>query len=390
MPGLIWNTMMSMSGGWFFVVASEAISVGDTTIKLPGIGSYLAAAIDAKRIDAVIAAVLTMLLVIILYDQLLFRPIVAWGNKFKVELSASEHAPSSWVQKIFQRTRVLHLIMRPIKHVFSLMSFWRLEWALPKLGLPMRSPHLTRSIDGLWFVLIFMMAGWSAWMIFDFVSTELSLSDLVNACLVTLATMARVIVLMFMATVFWVPISIWIGLRPRIAERVQPLAQFLAAFPVNVIFPIAVIVILRHHLDPNIWLSFLIVFGTQWYIVFNVIAGASAFPNDLREVVSNLRVRGLDWWRKVILPGVFPYYVTGALTASGGSWNAAIVAEYVRWGDDKLSAYGIGSYIAQATEAGDYPRIVLGVAVMSVFVILFNRLLWRPMFSYAERRLRLS
>jgi NitT/TauT family transport system permease protein len=390
MPGLIWNTMMSMSGGWFFVVASEAISVGDTTIKLPGIGSYLAAAIDAKRVDAVVAAVVTMLLVIILYDQLLFRPVVAWGDKFKVELSASERSPSSWVQRLFHRTRVLHLITRPFKHVLNVVSFWRLEVSFQR-ALPFRaSSTFSRSVDAVWFFAIFIMFCWSLWLIFDYVSTELAWSDLLDACLQTLTTMLRVVALMTLASLFWVPISIWIGLRPRIAERVQPLAQFLAAFPVNVIFPIAVIAILHYHLNPNIWLSFLIVFGTQWYIVFNVIAGASAFPNDLREVVSNLRVKGLDWWVKVILPGIFPYYVTGALTASGGSWNAAIVAEYVKWGDDKLSAYGIGSYIAQATEAGDYPKIVLGVAVMSVFVILFNRLLWRPMFGYAERRLRLS
>jgi len=193
-----------------------------------------------------------------------------------------------------------------------------------------------------------------------------------------------------LATLFWAPIAIWIGLRPRVAEAVQPAAQFLAAFPANVVFPIAVVGILRFHLNPDIWLSFLIIFGTQWYIVFNVIAGASAFPNDLREAAANFHIGGWDWWRQVILPGVFPYYVTGALTASGGSWNAAIVAEYVKWGDDKVSAHGIGAYIAKATEGGDYPRIVLGVAVMSIFVILFNRVLWRPLFGYAERRLRLS
>jgi NitT/TauT family transport system permease protein len=179
-------------------------------------------------------------------------------------------------------------------------------------------------------------------------------------------------------------------LRPRLAEKIQPLAQFLAAFPANVIFPVAVVAILTLKLNPDIWLSFLIVFGTQWYILFNVIAGAAAFPNDLREAVSTFRIHGWDWWKNVILPGIFPYYVTGALTASGGSWNAAIVAEYVKWGDDTVKAHGIGAYIAEATAAGDFPKIVLGVAVMSIFVTLFNRLLWRPLFNLAERRLSLS
>ncbi|MGH6677240.1 MAG: ABC transporter permease subunit, partial [Xanthobacteraceae bacterium] len=176
----------------------------------------------------------------------------------------------------------------------------------------------------------------------------------------------------------------------RLAEKIQPLAQFLAAFPANVLFPIAVVMILRFSLNPDIWLSFLIIFGTQWYILFNVIGGASAFPHELREVAASFRIHGLDWWREVILPGIFPYYVTGALTASGGSWNAAIVAEYVKWGNDTVKAHGIGAYIATATAAGDYPKIVLGVAVMSAFVILFNRILWRPLSRLAERRLRLD
>jgi NitT/TauT family transport system permease protein len=202
--------------------------------------------------------------------------------------------------------------------------------------------------------------------------------------------MLRVILLMALATVVWVPVGVWIGLRPSLAEKVQPLAQFLAAFPANVLFPVAVILILRFSLNPDIWLSFLIIFGTQWYILFNVIAGASAFPNDLKEAVSTFHIRGWSWWRNVIIPAIFPYYVTGALTASGGSWNAAIVAEYVKWGNDTVSAHGIGAYIAKATADGDYPKIVLGVAMMSIFVIMFNRLLWRPLYGLAERRLRLD
>jgi NitT/TauT family transport system permease protein len=198
------------------------------------------------------------------------------------------------------------------------------------------------------------------------------------------------VVLIAVASVIWVPISVWIGLRPWAAEKVQPLAQFLAAFPANVLFPIAVVAIVSLHLDPNIWLSPLMVLGTQWYIVFNVIAGASAFPTDLREAATLYRLRSWQWWREVMLPGILPYYVTGALTASGGSWNASIVAEVASWGDTKLSAAGLGAYIAQATEAGDYPRVVLGIAVMSIFVVVLNRLLWRPLYRLAERRFRLN
>jgi NitT/TauT family transport system permease protein len=202
--------------------------------------------------------------------------------------------------------------------------------------------------------------------------------------------MFRVIALIALASIVWVPIGVQIGLRPRLAEKIQPLAQFLAAFPANVVFPIAVVLILHFGLNPDIWLSFLIIFGTQWYILFNVIGGAAAFPTDLKEAAAAFHVGGFDWWTKVMLPGIFPAFVTGGLTASGGSWNAAIVAEYVKWGNDTVAAHGIGAYIAQATAVGDYPRIVLGVAVMSVFVIAFNRLLWRPLSRLAERRFRLD
>ncbi len=389
-PGLLWNTMMSMSGGWFFVVASEAISVGDTTIKLPGIGSYLALAIEQRRIDAVAAAVVAMFVVILAYDQLLFRPVIAWAGKFRVELSAGQVTEESWVLRLFQRTRWLRTVADLGGRMFMRLVYWRFSIPLATSWTGTNDKRLSRALDVAWFACIGLITAWSVWKIFSFVTTELSWGELVQAVGLTLLTMTRVIVLLALATLFWVPVSVWIGLRPRVAERVQPLAQFLAAFPANVIFPVAVLAILHFGLNPDIWLSPLIILGTQWYIVFNVIAGASAFPNDLKEAASTFGAKGWLWWRSVILPGVFPYYVTGALTASGGSWNASIVAEYVRWGDDKVVAHGIGSYIAQATEAGDYPRIVLGVAVMSVFVILFNRLLWRPLFGYAERRLRLS
>ena len=388
-PGLIWNAMMSMSGGWFFVVASEAISVGDTTIKLPGIGSYLAVAIDKKRVDCVLMAVLAVLVVIILYDQLLFRPIVAFADKFRVELSASQKADTPWMLLLFKRTAVLRNAVEPIRGAFDWFTGLRFDlpsWRSSRVA----SKSVSRTIDIVWFVLVGLLALYCVYEVVTFVATTLSWGDLVQTIGLTLLTMLRVIVLLALATLFWVPVGVWIGLRPKIAEKVQPLAQFLAAFPANVLFPIAVIGILAFRLNPDIWLSFLIIFGTQWYIVFNVIAGATAYPNDLKEAAANFRITGWSWWRNVILPGIFPYYVTGALTASGGSWNAAIVAEYVKWGDDKVAAHGIGAYIAQATDAGDFPRIVLGVAVMSVFVIMFNRLLWRPLFGYAERRLRIN
>src|SRR6202048_679616 len=389
MPGLIWNMMMSMSGGWFFVVASEAISVGDTTVKLPGIGSYLALAIEEKRIDAVFAAVVAMLAVILAYDQLLFRPLVAFAARFRVELSAGQIQEKSFVANVFARTHWMRASMRAPAQLLRAIALLRMELPVRSSPVP-QSPALSRAIDILWVACIGLGTVWALWLIVDYVRQELSWSDFWQSVLYTLFTMVRVVLLMALASLVWVPAEIWIGLRPPLAEKVQPLAQFLAAFPANVIFPVAVVLILKFSLNPYILLSFLIVFGTQWYILFNVIAGASAFPNDLKEVVANFRIRGWDWWKNVIIPAIFPYYVTGALTASGGSWNAGNVAEYVKWGGDTVSAHGIGAYIAKATADGDYPKIVLGVAVMSMFVIMFNRLLWRPLYGLAERRLRLD
>jgi NitT/TauT family transport system permease protein len=390
-PGLIWNMMMSMSGGWFFVVASEAIAVGDTTIKLPGIGSYLALAIEQKSIQAVFAAIVTMLAVIIAYDQLLFRPLVAFGARFRVELSAGQMQEKSIVGQAFARTRWLRALMRRPARLLQAIALLRLDLPVRPHAPPSRRGRaVSRLLDLVWLGIIAAGAIWAFWLIIAYIRQELGLDEVLMSVFYTLCTMTRVILLMALATAVWVPVGVWIGLRPALAEKVQPLAQFLAAFPANVLFPVAVMLIVRYSLNPDIWLSFLIIFGTQWYILFNVIAGASAFPNDLKETVANFRIRGFSWWKNVIIPGILPYYVTGALTASGGSWNASIVAEYVRWGDDVVSAHGIGAYIAKATADGDYPKIVLGVAVMSAFVIMFNRLLWRPLYGLAEKRFRLD
>jgi NitT/TauT family transport system permease protein len=390
-PSLLWNMMMSMSGGWFFVVASEAISVGNTTVKLPGIGSYLAVAIDQRRIDAVFAAILAMLVVIVIYDQLLFRPLTTYASRFRIELSAGEEPQRSWVLQLFTRTRWLRAIFAVPAQMFDTMALWRMQLPFSTGRANSRPSWLReRVLDVVWFTAAGAAGLWGLWLIFHYVSEKLTLGEFGYSIELTFFTMLRVIVLMSLASIVWVPIGVMIGLRPRVAEAIQPLAQFLAAFPANVVFPIAVVLILHFSLNPDIWLSVLIVFGTQWYILFNVIGGAAAFPNDLKEVAGTFRVGGFDWWTKVMLPGIFPAYVTGALTASGGSWNAAIVAEYVKWGNDTVKAHGIGAYIAEATAAGDFPRIVLGVAVMSVFVIFFNRLLWRPLARLAERRFRLE
>ena len=388
MPGLIWNTMMSMSGGWFFVVASEAITVGKTTVTLPGIGSYVALAIEKQNLPAIGYAILTMLLVIIAYDQLLFRPVVAWADKFRFEQTASATVPTSWMLDLFRRTRALRALTTPFAALNKAFSNFHI--ALPgRLKLPKIGPP-SRLVDAVWLTLITVATGYAGWRAYQYLSATLSPHDVLTAVGDGFVTLLRVIVLIALASLIWVPVGVWIGLRPKLAERVQPLAQFLAAFPANLAFPVFVVIIVRYGLSPNIWLSPLMILGTQWYILFNVIAGASAFPGDLREAAGSFHLKGWRWWVKVILPGIFPYYITGAVTASGGSWNASIVAEVASWGDTHLTATGLGAYIAEATETGDFPRVVLGIAVMCILVTLFNRLLWRPLYAFGERRLRLG
>ena len=389
MPGLIWNMMMSMSGGWFFVVASEAISVGDLQIALPGIGSYVARAIQDRDLVAIGWAIAAMTVAIVLYDQLLFRPLVAWADKFRVEQTAAQVAPRSWVIDMFRQATLLRRVGEGIG--VAIETFQRARLALP-LGAPalrMR-PLPSSAVDIFWYALVVAALAYSFWMLLRFVGPGLSWADVTVVVKDGILTLLRVAVLIGLATLIWVPIGVAVGLQPALTEKVQPIAQFLAAFPANLLFPIAVFLIVRFDLTPNIWLSPLMILGTQWYILFNVIAGASAFPTDFREAAAGFRIKGWRWWREVMLPGVFPYYVTGAITASGGAWNASIVSEAVSWGPTKLSASGLGAYIAQMTEAGDYPRIALGIAVMSVLVIAMNRRLWRPLYAFAERRTRLD
>jgi NitT/TauT family transport system permease protein len=331
-----------------------------------------------------------MLLVIIAYDQLLFRPVVAWADKFRFEQTASATAPTSWMLDLFRRTRALRALTYPFAALNRAFSNFRI--ALPsRLRMAKRaSGPPSRVGDAIWLAVIIASSSCAAWRSYQYLSTTLGPKDVLGAVGYGFITLARVIVLITLATLIWVPVGVWIGLRPKLAERIQPLAQFLAAFPANLAFPVFVVVIVRYGLNPNIWLSPLMILGTQWYILFNVIAGASAFPTDLREAAGSFHLKGWRWWQKVILPGIFPYYITGAITASGGSWNASIVAEVASWGSTHLTAAGLGAYIATATEAGDFPRVVLGIAVMCILVTLFNRLLWRPLYAFGERRLRLG
>jgi NitT/TauT family transport system permease protein len=331
-----------------------------------------------------------MLIVILIYDQVLFRPLVAWADRFRFEQEPGDLPPRSWVLNVMRRSRLVDRLTYPFALVWRrlLLTRWSgaTEQVLERKSKAQQSPWVTFQ----WTVLVVALTALALWQVTRFFIQDITLADIGTTMLLGLATLCRVIVLIAIASVIWVPIGVWVGTRPHAAELVQPVAQFLAAFPANLLFPIAVSAIVAFKLDPNIWLSPLMILGTQWYILFNVVAGASAIPAELRAVGANFHVTGWLWWRRIALPAVLPYYVTGAITASGGSWNASIVAEVASWGNEHLQAYGLGAYIAQQTDIGDFHHIVLGIAVMSFFVVVVNRLFWRPLYLYAERKFRLG
>ncbi len=385
MPGLLWNMMMSMSGGWFFLVAAEAISVAGQDIKLPGIGAYIAVAIEAENGRAIAWAICAMLAGILLYDQLFFRPLLAWADKFRFEESQGDSAQNSWLLDWGRRSRWI----RALTDRFWTVLRGALGWFKVSNDSDTPSPPsmvFGTSLARIWDATVLIVSLLAAYRLVIFVHSDVGWAEAGHVALLGLITLTRVMLLIGLASLVWVPVAVWIGLRPRYSQRVQAVAQFLAAFPINLMFPLVVYLLVTLKLNANIWLSPLMVFGTQWYILFNVVAGASTIPNELRLAADNLGLKGWLKWKRVYLPAVLPAYVTGAITASGGSWNASIVAEYVTWGKTTLVADGLGSYIKQMTDAGDFHRIALGIGVMCIFVMLLNRFFWRKLYSLAEDR----
>ena len=389
-PALIWNTMMSVSGGWFFVVASEAITIGKTSVTLPGIGSYVAQAIQERSLSAIGWALLAMFLVILVYDQLLFRPLVAWAEKFKFELTESQNSSESWVLTLFQRARFLRIAAAGAARIRDALAESLPQPPRYRIVFREASSRLAKLWKYAWYGSLFCGVVLGVWLLIRFVGSGVDQAEILKVFFLGLITLSRVMILLVIACLIWVPLGVAIGLNPMWATRVQPLAQFLAAFPANLLFPVAVFLMVRYDLTPEIWTAPLMILGTQWYILFNVIAGAAAIPSDLREAASNFGLSGWSLWKKLLLPGIFPSLVTGLVTASGGTWNASIVAEVVTWGPTTLTATGLGSYIAQWTEKGDYPHIVLGIAVMSVYVVCLNRFVWRRLYAVSHSRYRLD
>jgi NitT/TauT family transport system permease protein len=392
LPPLVWNTMMSVAGGWFFVVAAEAISVDGYDIRLPGIGSYIALAIQHQDMAAIGWAIAAMFAVIVATDQLVFRPLVAWSERFKFEFGEGRPLRRSWLLDVLRRARAARLADVAVGWFWEAsLRLLRGVRARPVAGrrrsfAGLAAQRSARLIDRHWSLLLAIVVVACIVLLAHFVISNVEYAEIGEVFVLGLWTALRVAILVLLASLIWVPIGIWIGLNSRLAQRVQPVIVFLAAFPANLIFPLAVTAILQWRLNPEIWLSPLMILGTQWYILFNVIGGAMALPADLREAAASLGVSRWVAWRRVLLPAVLPAYVTGGLTASGGAWNASVVAEVVNWGTTTLSVTGIGAYIAVQTRIGDHPRIALGVAVMSLYVLLVNRVLWERLYHFVRAR----
>lgn len=389
-PGLLWNAMMSMSGSWVFLVVAEAISVGQYQISLPGIGSYIALAITQKNMAAIGYVIIAMFIVIALYDQLIFRPLTAWAEKFKTELSANEDPPESWLLNLFQRTQLFQHGVAALSTLGN--GVINLKW----LRRPVQTSPVTLKAKKIrlvflmiWYMVLMILLIASARFVSEYILQQISWGEVRHVIFLGSITAIRVISLILLSSLVWVPIGIRIGLNPRLSQAIQPLIQFLAAFPANLFFPFVTFFILRYHLNVNIWISPLMILGTQWYILFNVIAGTTALPKHLHHVVGTLNVSGWLWWRRFMLPGIFPYYITGAITAAGGAWNISIIAEVVTWGTTRLQATGIGAYINIATAQGDFPRVLLGIVIMALYVLSINRILWRPLYRLAEERFQI-
>lgn len=401
-PGLIWNAMVSMSAGWFFVVASEAISVSKQAVLLPGIGSYIRLAIDQADLTAIFYAIITMFVVILIYDQILFRPLLTWAERFKLGSFEDVIPTQSWFYKLLIKARWVKILKNIFENLFEytteflvlIRKIFKRYFLKPKSA-PMvileHKPFLVfQNINRLfilcWDTFLFLSIMLILWFLWNFIEQTITLAEIKQVFLLGAITAVKVAILIIGASLLWVPVGVWIGLTPKASQIVQPITQFLAAFPINLVYPIWVTGIVYFNLNVEIWSTPLMILGTQWYILFNVIAAASGIPKELRLVAKNLGVKRWLWWKRLVLPAIFPYYITGSMTAAAGCWNASIVADVLEWGNHKLVATGLGSYIVENTTLGDFPRIALGVGVMCFYVLMINHLIWRKLYNVAIQR----
>lgn len=385
---LVWNGMMSFGGGWFFLAASEAISVNNQDYALPGVGAFVAAAVEQGQLDRVGWAILTMAVMVLGVNFLFWRPLVAWAEKFRQEETAASEKPRSLVLDTLRRSVLPHGFARAAAPVGRALDTLTRPFGLAEH--PLHTPVLVRrGGDVVLGVAVGAAALFGGWHALVFIQDGVGLGAFGEAFALGALTFARVMVILLVATVVWVPVGVWIGMNPRISRMAQPVVQLLASFPANFLFPFIIAFFVAANVSLDVGGVVLMSLGAQWYILFNVIAGASAIPTDLRQAMDSFGVSRWQRWRRLILPAIFPSYVTGGITAAGGAWNASIVAEIVTFNHQTLTATGLGSYIADATGTGDMARVLVGVIVMSVYVVGLNRLFWRRLYRLAETRFSL-
>jgi len=374
--GLVWNGMMSMAGGWFFLMVNEAFTLGDTDYRLPGIGSYMSAAVQQNRTDSMLLAVVAMMAMIILLDQLFWKPITVWVQRFRIEESSDAVAPTSWFLNLLGRS-----------------SWWR--WIMSRhIRLPVRSPrrrsvYVPNFFSLIPVVLLGVLVVDGVVVLWDFL-IPVTLEQWFELGSAAGITLGRVMLTVLLGTLWAVPVGLWIGLSPKWSQRLQPVVQVLASFPAPMIFPIVIGIMTIAGISLGWGSIVLMMLGTQWYILFNVIAGASTIPGDLKEMTRSFRISRYQRFRVLYLPCVFPYLVTGWVTAAGGAWNASIIAEYVAFRGDILQTQGLGAVISNAAAGRDLPLLAAGVVVMAGVVVVFNRLVWKRLYRLAENRYSLN
>lgn len=386
---LLWNCMMSVGGGWFFLTASEMISVNNHTYALPGVGSFVAQSAAENKLGNIWWAILSMIVVVLAIDFFLWKPLTAWAERFRITQSASDEERKSAVLTLIRHSHadeVISKLFSPIREWLEIITrpFGRTGSQWPRKASQRKLGDLVFNI-----VMAVLILGLAAQMLY-FVATRTGLQEFATAGALGALTFARVAVLIFVSSLIWVPVGVYIGMNPKISRIMQPVVQILASFPANFVFPFAMMWFMAWHIDLGWGSIILMALGTQWYILFNVIAGASAIPDDLREMTRSFRLNRMLKWKTLVLPAIFGSWCTGGITAAGGAWNASIVAEIVEYGKNHMATQGLGAYITNATTVGDSVKTLVGVTVMSLIVVLSNRLFWTPLQRYSAKRFVLN
>lgn len=384
--GLVWNSMMSVAGGWFFLMACEMFVLKDRDFRLPGIGSYIQTAANRGDMPHVLYGIVTMIFLIIILDILIWRPLVAWSQKFRMETVQAEDERESFVLDIIRKSPFIEKIDR----LFSCITK-RFEAFYERIGSNSKTPFtwLRKTIKivlSIAAIIAITWAGIRAVRLFFGVSAEDYLSVLTAAMFSILRTSTA----LFIATLWTVPLGVYIGMNPKAARILQPVVQVVASIPATAVFPVILLFLIKLGGGLAVGSIFLMLLGTQWYILFNVIAGASAIPQDLKEIARLYGLKGIRKWRVLILPGIFPYLVTGLITATGGAWNASIVSEYVTFGGETMKTRGLGSLISESTVSGNFGLLFVSTVVMALIVVCINRLVWKKMFTIAQEKYRLE